>query len=48
MGYAEMIPLDQCDRCDSCNRIVPKVELQAIRADGLTLMFECKRCLHGK
>jgi len=48
MGFAEAIPLKDCERCDSCNRLVPKIELKAIRADGLTLMFECERCLYGK
>ena len=48
MGYAEAIPLKDCERCDSCNSLVPKVELRAIKADGLILMYECIRCLHGK
>lgn len=48
MGYVEIIPLDECDQCDSCFKIKPKDELYLISANGLTLMYECRECLNGK
>jgi hypothetical protein len=48
MGYAEAIPLNQCDQCDSCQAIKPKIELHSIKANGLDLIYQCDKCFRGK